>query len=153
MRKPVSQVFHGRDIFTPAAAYLSKGVKIEEFGKEIAPKDLVNAPYEEAILKENEIHAKIISINKFGSLHLNITYKAWDKLNVKINEIIEMKVNDKSVKIPFATTFGDAEKGKPLIFKDDYGRIEVALNMDNFCKKYRVKIGDGCVIKRLEVKS
>ena len=31
MGKPVSPVFHGRDIFTPAAAYLSKGISIEEF--------------------------------------------------------------------------------------------------------------------------
>ena len=28
MRKPVSPIFHGRDIFTPAAAYLSKGVRM-----------------------------------------------------------------------------------------------------------------------------
>ena len=39
MRKPVSPIFHGRDIFTPAAAYLSKGVKIEEFGKRLNPKN------------------------------------------------------------------------------------------------------------------
>ena len=148
VKHPVSPVFHGRDIFTPAAAYLSKGVKIEEFGKELSPKDLVKAPYEEAMAKENEIHAKVISINKFGSFHLNITHAAWDKFNVKINEIIEMKSNNKSVKMSFATTFRDVKKGHPLIFKDDYGRIEVALNMGNFSKKYGVKIGDDCVIKK-----
>ena len=67
MRKPVSPIFHGRDIFTPAAAYLSKGVKMEEFGKELNPKNLAKAPYEEAEIRGNEIHAKVISTNKFGS--------------------------------------------------------------------------------------
>ena len=64
MRYPVSPIFHGRDIFTPAAAHLSRGVKIEEFGKELNPKELAKAPYEEAEIKGDEIGAKIISINK-----------------------------------------------------------------------------------------
>ena len=148
MRKPVSPVFHGRDIFTPAAAYLSKGVKIEDFGKELNPKDLAKAPYEEAIIKDDEVYAKIISINKFGSLHLNIRHADWDKFNIKIGKTVELRFNDKPVKMPFLTTFGDAEKGKPLIFKDDYGRIEVALNMGNFSKKYGVNIGEDCVVKK-----
>src|SRR3989344_125307 len=49
MRKPVSPVFHGRDIFAPAAAYLSKGVKIEEFGANMNPLLLAEAPYNEEI--------------------------------------------------------------------------------------------------------
>lgn len=149
MRKPVSPVFHGRDIFTPAAAYLSKGVKMEEFGRELNQKDLEKAPYEEAVVKGGRINAKIISVNKFGSLHLNIMHSEWDKLKAKIGDDIEIKLNNKkNMKIPFALTFGDAAKGKPLIFKDDYGRIEVALNMDSFQKKYKVKIGDGIIISK-----
>src|SRR3989338_3185523 len=68
MKKPISPIFHGRDMFTPAAAYLSKGVKIEEFGKELKPEELAKAPYEEATIEDDKIYAKIISINKFGSL-------------------------------------------------------------------------------------
>lgn len=148
MRKPVSPVFHGRDIFTPAAAHLSKGVKIEEFGMEINPNDLAKAPYEEARIEKNKLFAKIISINKFGSVHLNIMHTAWDSLNVKTNEMIKLRLNNKSVEMPFVRTFGDVMQGSPLIIKDDYGRIEVALNMDNFSKKYDVKIGDECILKK-----
>ncbi len=148
MRKPVSPVFHGRDIFTPAAAYLSKGVKIEEFGKKLNSKDLAKAPYEEAAIKGNQIDAVIISINKFGSVHLNIMQHVWDKFNVKIDDIVVIKLNQKNIKLPFAGTFGDVPKGKPLIFKDDYGRMEIALNMENLAKKYGLKIGDKYTIKK-----
>ena len=149
MRKPVSPVFHGRDIFTPAAAYLSKGVKIEKFGKELNKKSLAKAPYEEAIVKDNKINAKIISINKFGSLHLNIRHKEWNKMGVKLKDNLNIIFDNKrNMKVPFAFTFGDVENGKPLIIKDDYGRIEVALNQDSFTKKYKVKIGDDVVIKK-----
>ncbi|MBI2541870.1 SAM-dependent chlorinase/fluorinase [Candidatus Woesearchaeota archaeon] len=148
MKKPVSPVFHGRDIFTPAAAYLSKGVKIDEFGKELNKKDLAKAPYEEAKVENNQIKAKVISINKFGSLHLNIMHSEWDKLNLKTGDTAIIMLNKKAVKIPFFTTFGEADKGKPLVFKDDYGRIEVALNQGSFQKKYNVKIGEDITIKK-----
>ena len=148
MRKPVSPVFHGRDIFTPAAAYLSRGVKTEEFGKKINPKDLAKAPYEEAKIGDNQIEARIISTNKFGSLHLNIMHSEWDKFKVKFGNLIKLNFKNISLNIPYAITFGDVEKGKPLIFKDDYGRMEVALNQDSFVKKYKVKIGDNVVIRK-----
>lgn len=148
MKQPVSPIFHGRDIFTPAAAYLSKGVKIEEFGKKLNPKSLVKAPYEEATIDGDKIHAKIISINKFGSLHLNITHSTWDKFKVKINDFLILFFDDEEIEAPFVTTFGDVEKGDALVMKDDYGRIEVSLNRDSFEKNYNVKIGDDFVIEK-----
>ncbi|MBI2101895.1 SAM-dependent chlorinase/fluorinase [Candidatus Woesearchaeota archaeon] len=148
MRQPVSPIFHGRDIFTPAAAYLSKGIGIEKFGKNINPKNLAKAPYEEAVVKEDKISAKIISINKFGSLHLNIMQKEWDKFNVGFGNIVILKFKNQSIGMPHAITFGDIEKGKPLIMKDDYGRIEIAINQGSFAKKYSLKIGDNISIKK-----
>ena len=147
MRQPVSPIFHGRDIFTPAAAYLSKGIGIKKFGKNLNPKNLTKAPYEEAITKGNEIHAKIISINKFGSLHLNIMHAEWGKFNIKLGYNISLILkNKKSIKLPFMATFGDIEKGKPLIMKDDYGRVEVAINQGSFKKKYNAEIGGDITI-------
>ena len=137
MRKPVSPVFHGRDIFTPAAAYLSKGISIDEFGNEINSKDLAKSPYEESQIKGNEINSIVISINKFGSLHLNITHDLWDKFNVKIGDELNLKLNNKIIKLPFHRTFGDVKTGNPLIFRDDYGRMEIALNIGNFCKNIK----------------
>ena len=148
MRKPISPVFHGRDIFTPAAAYLSKGVKIEEFGEELNPNNLFKAPYEEAKVMGNKIEAKIISINKFGSIHLNITHSIWDDLNLKVKDPINLNLKNKSIILPYVITFGDVKKGKPLILKDDYGRIEAALNMGSFSKKYNTKIGESCLIRK-----
>ena len=148
MKQPVSPIFHGRDIFTPAAAYLSKGVKIEKFGKELDPKTLVKAPYGEATIDEDKIHAKIISVNKFGSLHLNITHAVWDKFDVKLKDIVNFKFKNKNIKMYFGRTFGDVDNGKALILKDDYGRVEVALNQDSFVKKYKVEIGEDIAVSK-----
>ena len=148
IRNPVSPVFHGRDIFAPAAAYLSKGIKIEKFGKSLNPSGLAKAPYEEATAKNRIIEAQVISINKFGSLHLNITHKEWDKFDINLNQGVNLSFKNKSLKMPFAVTFGDVKKRSPLIIKDDYGRVEIALNQDSFARKYKVKIGDKIIIKK-----
>ena len=147
MLHPISPVFHGRDIFTPAAAYLSKGVKIEEFGKSVGTEELARAPYDECEVKYGKITSKIISINKFGSVHLNIMHEAWDASGVKLNDKIKIYFKGRSITLPFATTFGDVEKGEPLILKDDYGRIEAAINQGSFSKKYGVKIGEQALIE------
>ena len=42
--QPLSNTFHGRDIFAPVAAYLAKGVDHEKFGEEITDFVRFNAP-------------------------------------------------------------------------------------------------------------
>ncbi len=128
MRQPVSPVFHGRDVFTPAAAHLANGIPMKEFGKELKFDNLVTAPYEEAVMENNLIQAKVIQINKYGSLHLNILSKAWETFGVEKYDKILFKIRNEVIEIPFVETFGEVEKGKPLLLKDDYGRVEIAIN-------------------------
>lgn len=149
MRRPVSPIFHGRDVFTPAAAHLSLGVKIKEFGREIKFESLVKAPYEEATLEGNVLEAEIIQINKYGSLHLNILNKQWDGFAVRRNQSVIAQFKKRKIKLSFVGTFGDVKVDRPLILKDDYGRVEIAVNMGNFAAVYGVKIGDKCIIKKL----
>ena len=42
-RKPVSPIFHGRDIFAPVAAHLATGVAIERVGPAVDPKSLAQS--------------------------------------------------------------------------------------------------------------
>jgi S-adenosyl-L-methionine hydrolase (adenosine-forming) len=69
--REISATFHGRDVFAPVAAHLSKGVKADEFGPEIA--DFVrfdeNRP---RVVGEDESEAEIIAIDRFGNLITNL---------------------------------------------------------------------------------
>jgi S-adenosylmethionine hydrolase len=47
----VSMVFHGRDIFAPAAAHLAAGVPFEALGSAFDPGDLVPSPIAEAVVE------------------------------------------------------------------------------------------------------
>ena len=149
MIQPVSPIFHGRHIFAPAAAHLANGISIDEFGVEIPVNELTKAPYQEAAIKNNVIEAEIININKFGSLHLNILHKIWDEFNGKLGEKMVLEFGAQKITAPYVETFSQVDKYQPLILKDDYGRIEVAINLGNFAEEYKVKTGDNCVIMRL----
>jgi len=149
MVTPVSPIFHGRHVFAPAAAHLSKGVPMEDFGEEINPEDLVKAPYEEAVVEEGKINATVIHVNHFGSIHLNILHEEMDKLGVKKGGKVKLEFSGKVVKVPYVDTFGEVAKGEALIMKDDYQRVEIAVNMGSFNEKHSLKIGDMIILSRV----
>jgi S-adenosyl-L-methionine hydrolase (adenosine-forming) len=69
--QPVSQTFHGRDIFAPVAGWLSKGVAPGEFGPEIS--DYVRAPLPQVeSVGENSLRGVVVKVDKFGNLVTNI---------------------------------------------------------------------------------
>lgn len=149
MIQPVSPIFHGRHIFAPAAAHLASGVSIDEFGPALYFNQLVPAPYQDAVIKNNIIEAEVININKFGSLNLNILHKTWDQFSVKHKQEVVLEFGKQKITMPFAETFSQVGVSRPLILKDDYGRVEVAINMGNFAKKYGIKTADCCSIKKV----
>lgn len=149
MRKPVSPVFHGRDVFMPAAAWLARGVRLEEFGPEINPEDLVRAPYDEAMVSKGLVDGEIIHVNHFGSIFINVRQEDFSKSGIRYGDDVLIETKNRKIKTRFLKTFGEVAKGEAVIFPDDYGRIEIAINMGNFSKKFGTKLGDRVRIKNL----
>jgi hypothetical protein len=149
MRQPVSPVFHGRDVFAPAAAWLCRGVRIEDFGPAIEPANLVKAPYDEAKVSQGLVEGKIIHVNHFGSVCVNVTQKAFEKSGIGYKDKIMIEVAGREIRTRFLKTFGEVAKGEVVAFPDDYGRIEIAVNMGSFCKKSGAKLLGTVRIKKL----
>ncbi|MBI5036300.1 SAM-dependent chlorinase/fluorinase [Candidatus Micrarchaeota archaeon] len=147
MKTPVSPIFHGRDVFVRAAAHLCEGVELEEFGRELEEKELIPAPYGEAEAKGGTVKAKIIHVNKYGSVHLNMRAEAFKKWGVRKGGKVEAEFTGKKVLFTAGETFGDVPKGEEVIFADDYGRVEMAVNMGSFAEKHGLKQGQEVVLK------
>jgi S-adenosylmethionine hydrolase len=71
-RQPVSRTFHGRDVFAPVAAALSKGVHLEQLGTEIEDYVRLDQLKPEQTGKQT-IQASIIHIDRFGNCVTNLT--------------------------------------------------------------------------------
>jgi len=70
--QPVSQTFHGRDVFAPIAGWLSKGIAPPEFGPEIT--DYIRLPLRQVErLGENSLRGEVLKVDKFGNLITNIS--------------------------------------------------------------------------------
>ena len=70
--QPVSQTFHARDVFSPVAAYLAKGVDPAKFGEEVSDFVRFSAPKPKAA-NENTLRGVVLKVDRFGNLITNIT--------------------------------------------------------------------------------
>jgi len=65
-----SYVFHGRDVFAPVAAHLSKGVKLRDIGPAI--KDYVKLDFGTPQVDDAGIRGEVLTVDRFGNIVTNI---------------------------------------------------------------------------------
>jgi S-adenosyl-L-methionine hydrolase (adenosine-forming) len=70
--QPVSQTFHGRDVFSPVAAWLAKGVDPGKFGEEITDYVRFNLPKPKPV-DANTVKGIVLKADRFGNLVTNFT--------------------------------------------------------------------------------
>ncbi|MBA4391273.1 MAG: hypothetical protein C0399_10090 [Syntrophus sp. (in: bacteria)] len=70
MLKDISSTFHGRDIFAPAAAYLSKGIQLSAFGKNIT--DPVRLHNMLPGIEGDSLKGAVVRFDRFGNAITNI---------------------------------------------------------------------------------
>ena len=68
--QPVSQTFHGRDIFAPVAAHLGCGTSVGKLGP--AQKGFVRLSWPQPRVRRNRIEGEVVFIDRFGNAMTNI---------------------------------------------------------------------------------
>jgi S-adenosyl-L-methionine hydrolase (adenosine-forming) len=71
-RQPVSRTFHGRDVFAPVAAWLSRGVPVYEMGTTIDDYQRLELP-QPHVEAGGELAGEVIYQDRFGNLITNIS--------------------------------------------------------------------------------
>lgn len=69
-RQPLSNTFHGRDIFAPVAGHLSLGVAPEHMGSRID--SVLTFPVPRPVKANGVLTGRVIHVDRFGSLVTNI---------------------------------------------------------------------------------
>ena len=133
----VSSTFHGRDIFSPAAAHLAAGEDWTLAGAEV--KDLVRLQPRVATVNAAGITGTVIALDDpFGSLITDIQSADFKKLGYGVGEKVPVKLDGKMYTFPYAKTFMDVPVGQPLLYIDSRGRVGIALNQRDFAKTYKI---------------
>jgi hypothetical protein len=129
--EPVSRTFHGRDIFAPAAAHLASGVALADLGPPIDPDALVRLELPEPELRSSRIAARVLYVDAFGNIQLNLTRDHLVELDVQPGARVELEVAGQRYYAVAARTFSDARAGDLILYEDSYGNIAVAMNRGN----------------------
>jgi len=79
----VSQTFHGRDIFAPAAAHLATGIPIDQFGPAVS--DPVTLPPPALCIGPDVVSGEVLYVDHFGNAITSIGRLLWrgDELLLK----------------------------------------------------------------------
>jgi S-adenosylmethionine hydrolase len=121
---PVSPTFHGRDIFAPTAAWLSKAFQVDAFGEEIA--DPVRFTMPKAKPAGQAVKGVVLRVDAFGNLMTNL--KAEDvPATVVESGAIKLSVGGKEIR-KFVQTFGMGTPGEPVAIFGSAGYLEIAVN-------------------------
>jgi S-adenosyl-L-methionine hydrolase (adenosine-forming) len=133
----ISSTFHGRDIFSPAAAHLALGEDWTQAGPAVDVLVRLNAPT--ATVDAKGITGEVIGLDDpFGSLITNISGDDFKKLGYALDEKVTVKIDNKSHTFPYVKTFMGVAVGEPLLYLDSRDRVGFAVNQRDFSKIYKV---------------
>ena len=138
-KHPVSDTFHGRDIFAPAAAHLSNGVKSNEFGNQL--RDFVSFKERKPRkIADGRIEAEIIHIDRFGNLISNL--RKGD-----LPDDFAVTINDKKIS-KLQQFFAESNKGELFMILGSAGFLEIAAFQDSAAKLLNVKTRQKFLLKK-----
>ncbi len=133
----ISSTFHGRDIFSPAAAHLAAGEDWKLAGADVP--DLVRLKPVQAAVTDNGISGDVIALDDpFGSLITDIRAEEFKQLGYELGDKVTVKIGAKPYTMPYVKTFMDVPVGQMLLYVDSRGRIGIALNERDFSKTYGI---------------
>ena len=127
-RHPVSQTFHGRDVFAPAAAHLSTGLEADAFGP--ATDSIVELDVPAAAADSCGVNGQVIYVDRFGNLLTNIDATA---LSAFRGQALSVNIGTKAVAGP-VTAYAAVDEGAPVALIGSWSTLEIAVRNGNAAK-------------------
>jgi len=133
----ISSTFHGRDIFSPAAAHLAAGEDWMLAGPEVS--ELVRLNPRVATVDASGISGQVIAIDDpFGSLITSIQGDDFKRLGYVLEDKVMLRIDKKMYTFPYEKTFMGVPVGQPLVYIDSRGRVGIAINQGDFSKRFKI---------------
>lgn len=150
-----SFTFHGRDIFSPAAAYAARGdIALAEFGNAIT--DLVQLPMPSLAVSDAMIKGEVTHIDHFGNIITNIGTLHWENENQLELRAKSQKhtISAKSANLTIhdtylsniQTAYHKVPVGEFLLQVDSNGYLEIAINQGSAAQRLEVSLHDTIVL-------
>lgn len=143
----VSQTFHGRDIFAPVAAHLSKGVAPASFGPVRSECQRLSMP---APAPENGAWSGcIVYVDQFGNAVTNLAAAAVQAADLRRLRVRLPGHGPDDTSLPVGAFYQSVQAGMPLALLGSTGYLEVAVNGGSAVKELGLRVGDRVILEEV----
>jgi S-adenosyl-L-methionine hydrolase (adenosine-forming) len=144
--EPASLTFHGRDVFSPAAAHLANGVDPAELGPAVDPDTLVRLLLPQPEVGSRRLRATILYVDRFGNVQLNLGLEHLAQVGIEPGTEVELQLPVDRYFAVAARTFADARPGDIILYEDAYGNVSVAISNGNAAEMFAAEPGQEVLI-------
>jgi S-adenosylmethionine hydrolase len=137
--QPVSQTFHGRDVFSPVAGWLSKGVAPAEFGPEISDYARLALPVVERI-GENSLRGVVLKVDKFGNLITNIGQQEAPPLFASAPPTVSILIAGQTI-TRVCHSYAEGREDEFFAIVGSSGYLEIAARQASAAEKLAAGVG------------
>jgi S-adenosyl-L-methionine hydrolase (adenosine-forming) len=119
-REPLSPVFHGRDLFGPAAARIASGLPLDEVGPVVM--DPVRLAHPQKARVEGGWDGTVLQVDRFGNLTTNLLEADLAALGGDL----EVRVGERA--LPLVRSYSDVAPGTACALVGSSRRLEIAVH-------------------------
>jgi S-adenosylmethionine hydrolase len=137
--QPVSQTFHGRDIFSPVAGWLSNGVAPADFGPEVS--DFVRLPLPSVEhVGTNSLRGEVLKVDKFGNLITNLSEQEVPALFAATPAKVELLIAGQTITC-VRRSYAEGSEGEFFAIVGSSGYLEIAARQASAAEKLQAGVG------------
>ncbi len=134
---PISNTFHGRDIFAPVAAWLSKAWQTAAFGEEVT--DFLRLSLPKPQPANQGIKGVVLRVDHFGNLMTNFRLDDLPETMVTQGKI-KLLVGNKQIR-QLARTYSQGTSDEPFAILGSSGFLEISVSKGNAARALGVQRG------------
>ena len=138
--RPVSRTFHGRDVFAPVAAWLARGVAIDELGPAVDDYLREELPRPRCRRAEGAVteRGEVIDVDRFGNAMTNLRLRSGCRF-------VELRLGETRIR-RLSRSYASVAAGELLAIVGSTGFIEVARSCGDAAATDGIGVGERCVV-------
>ena len=144
MLREISNTFHGRDVFAPAAAHLANGKPPTEFGPEIHEVSTLKTV--KPIKRKGVLVGEVIHIDDFGNVITNLGQKELEQMSIR--DRIKIRLAGTKLDLKLCKAYDEVKTQEPLATIGSHKFVEIAINQGNAANTLKIKVGDEATLYR-----
>jgi len=149
---PVSATFHGRDVFSPAAAHLAAGGDLWDLGEAVDPASLAREELPGAQrLDGGAVAVTVVGVDRYGNARLSA---AQDGAGFGFGALLEIDTGDATdnsgMLVRYVETFGSSKAGDLVLVPDSHRHLSLCVNRGNAARALSLRAGDRILLTPIQ---